>query len=208
MNRPDPHGVCLAAETRTRRRFRTLSVWCAVALLCLLPRVVSARPDAGPVNPRAVEAAFLRNFAHYVTWPPQAFPDASSPWQIGVLGDDALGDVIEKTCKDRTEQGRGFVVLRAETPEALPACQIVFVAYKDPAKRRDALARWKGRPVLTVGDAPEFLQEGGVIRFRISNRVEMSINLDQARAVSLNIQTQMLEVAREVLENGAVSKLR
>ncbi len=191
-----------------RRSLRAWSVRCVIALLSLLPPIVSARPDVGPVNPRAVEAAFLRNFAHYVTWPPQTFASADSPWQIGVLGDDALADALEKTCKDRTEQGRIFVVFRADTPEALPACQIVFVAYKDAARRRDALARWRGHPVLTVGDAPEFLQEGGVIRFRISDRVEMSINLDQARAVSLNIQTPMLEVAREVLENGRVSKLR
>ena len=46
------------------------------------------------------------------------------------------------------------------------------------------------------------MQEGGIIRFQVGDRVEMSINLDQARAVSLLIQTKMLEVSIEVLENG------
>jgi len=36
----------------------------------------------------------------------------------------------------------------------------------------------------------------------------MSINLDQARAVSLTIQTKMLEVSSEILENGELRRMR
>jgi len=159
-------------------------------------------------DPIKVKAAFLRNFAHYVTWPTNAFADDRSPWSIGILGSDPFGEVLEKTFKSRTEQGRPFEIFRADTLDKLPSCQIVFVAYKDSAKRRTALTQLKNRPVLTVGDAPEFLQEGGIIRFQVGDRVEMSINLDQARSVSLKIQTKMLEVSHEVLENGAVHKRR
>jgi hypothetical protein len=59
-----------------------------------------------------------------------------------------------------------------------------------------------------VGDAPDFLQEGGIIQFQIEDRVEMSINLDQARSASLAIQTKMLEVSRNVVENGVVKNWR
>jgi hypothetical protein len=59
-----------------------------------------------------------------------------------------------------------------------------------------------------LGDAPGFLQEGGIIRLQVKDRVKMSINLDQARAVSLKISTQMLEVSEEVLEDGAMHQLR
>ena len=43
---------------------------------------------------------------------------------------------------------------------------------------------------------------------QVENYVEMSVNLDQARSVSLKIQTKMLEVTHEVLENGVVRKQR
>jgi hypothetical protein len=99
-------------------------------------------------------------------------------------------------------------VHRAETAEGLPACQIVYVGVDDPAQRRHALATLKDRPALTVGDAPDFLWEGGMIRFQIGERVEMSINLDRTRAASLNVQTKMLEVSRQALENGALRTLR
>jgi hypothetical protein len=159
-------------------------------------------------NPNKVEAAFLRNFARYVTWPADAFADNRSPWRICILGSDPFGEVLEKTFKGRTEQGRPFEIFRAETLDELPPCQIIFVAYKDAAKRRAALAGLKNRPVLTVGDAPGFLREGGIIRFQVSDRVEMGVNLDQARSVSLKIQTKMLEVTHEVVENGTLRRRR
>ena len=172
-----------------------------------LPRFAAGQ-EFVKANPSNVEAAFLRNFARYVTWPAHAFADESSPWNICILGSDPFGEVLEKTFKGRTEQGRPFEIFRADTLNELPECQIVFVAYKDAARRRAALTGLKNRPVLTVADAPGFLREGGIIRFQVGDYVEMSINLDQARSVSLKIQTKMLEVTREVVENGAVRRRR
>ena len=68
--------------------------------------------------------------------------------------------------------------------------------------------RVENRPVLTVADAPGFLREGGIIRFQVGDYVEMSVNLDQARSASLKIQTKMLEVTREVVENGVGQRRR
>lgn len=110
--------------------------------------------------------------------------------------------------KGRTEQGRSFEVFRAETLDQLPSCQMVFLAYKDDTRRRAVLDKLKNKPVLTVGDAPEFLREGGTIRFEVDDRVRLSINLDQARIAALTIQTRMLEVSSEVLDNGVVRRMR
>jgi hypothetical protein len=175
--------------------------------MLLLPGLVVSQ-ELVVDNPNRVKAAFLRNFAHYVSWPDVAFSGSSSTWHIGVLGQDPFGEVLEATFKGRTEQARSFEIFRADTLDKLPPCQIIFVAYKDAAKRRAVLVELKDKPVLTVGDAPDFLREGGVIRFQVSDRVHMSINLDQARAVSLTIQTRMLEVSSDVLENGVVRQVR
>jgi hypothetical protein len=177
-----------------------------VFLFCL--PCFAAGQEFDETNPTKVEAAFLRNFARYVTWPAHAFAGDNSPWNICILGRDPFGEVLEKTFKGRTEQGRTFEIFRAYTLDELPPCQIVFVAYQDASRRRAAIAGLKNRPVLTVADAPRFLQEGGIIRFQVSDHVAMDINLDQARSASLKIQTKMLEVAHEVLENGVVRRRR
>ena len=181
--------------------------WVFALALLHLPGAVAAQEPA-PSDPGRVEAAFLRNFARYVTWPPQAFADEHAPWRVCILGGDRFDDSLERTFQGRTEQGRAFEIIRARTTDQLPGCQIVFVGHESAARRRAALQELKGRPVLTVGDAPEFLEEGGVIRFQVGQHVEMSINLDQARALSLTIPAKMLEVSREVMENGAVRRLR
>jgi hypothetical protein len=159
-------------------------------------------------NPYRVKAAFLRNFAHYVTWPDEAFSSSDSSWCIGILGRDPFGEILEKTFGGRSEQGRAFEIFRADTLDELPPCQIIFIAYREAAQRRAVLDKLKNRPVLTVGDAPEFLREGGVIRFKVVDRVSMGINLDQARATALTIQTRMLEVSSDILEHGKLRHVR
>jgi hypothetical protein len=175
-------------------------------LFCL--PCLAAGQESAKANPRKVEAAFLRNFTKYVTWPDHAFIDDHSPWRICVLGSDPFGRNLEETFEGRTERDRPFEIIRADTLAALPPCQIVFVAYTIGANRRATLAELQGRPVLTVGDAAEFLQEGGIIRFDVSDHVEISVNLDQARSVFLTIQTKMLEVSHEVITNGVVRRRR
>ncbi len=180
----------------------------ALVLLILPVQAYVASQELTAENPNRVKAAFLRNFARYVTWPSSAFPDSLAPWQVCIVGRDPFGDMLENTFKGRTEQGHPFEVHRAETLNRLPGCHIVFVALDNPGARRAILGELKGKPILTVSDAPEFLREGGVIRFEVEDRVRMSINLDQARAVSLAVQTRMLEVSHEVLENGVIRKMR
>lgn len=183
---------------------RTISIG-LISCLLVLPGIGASQDRK---HPNEVEAAFLRNFAHYVGWPPQVFADEQSPWVIGILGDDPFGDILEATFNNRVEKGRAFTVVRADSLEELPDCHILFIAYKSAAQRRWALDHMKNKPVLTVGDTPDFLQEGGVIQFKVDESVHMRINLDQARAVALTIQTKMLEVSSDILENGVIRKVR
>jgi hypothetical protein len=183
---------------------RATAALAAAALAALLAAglTAAAAADPAPQTPSQVEAAYLRNFARYVTWPDGAFREPHAPWQIGVLGRDRFGDVLEQTLRGRSEQDRLFEVRRAHSVEALRDCQIVFVGYDDAPRRRAALAELRGRPVLTVGDADGFLEEGGIVQFVVRDTVQMSINLDPARAGALKIQTKMLEVSVAVVENG------
>ena len=201
----------LRQQMRLRARRLPWAGWwagiCGLLFLFCLP-CSAADQEFTKVDPRKVEAAFLRNFARYVTWPAHAFAEDHSPWNVCILGRDPFGAVLEKTFKGRSEQGRTFAIYRADSLAKLPSCQIVFVAHQEAAKRRAALTELRNRAVLTVGDAPGFLQESGIIRFQVKDHVEISVNLDQARSVSLKIQTKMLEVTHEVLENGVVRQQR
>jgi hypothetical protein len=179
-------------------------VW---VLTALLPQGGATAQDRAVERPR-VEAAFLRNFARYVGWPARAFAGEQAPWSVCVLGDNPFDGALEATFQGRIEQGRAFEVLRAPSLERLPACQIVFVNLPQASERRAALHELKKRPVLTVGHAADFLDDGGIIRLTAGERIEMSINLDQARAAALTIPSKMLEVSHEVVDNGVLRRLR
>ena len=210
-SRNGPLAIALPANTHRRQHLREpTAAWrslIGLILLCCMP-ILSESQENATVDPRNVEAAFLLNFARYVTWPPDAFANDRSPWHICVLGADPFGEVLDKTFRGRTEQGRPFVIVRTDKLPELKSCQIVYVAYKVSMNRRAALAALDDLPVLTVSNAPGFLQEGGIIRFDVKDFVAMSVNLDQARAASLSIQTKMLEVSNDVIENGKVHKVR
>ncbi|WP_083385770.1 YfiR family protein [Methylomonas sp. LWB] len=199
--------ACFDATPRLNRRSRR-RLGIAALLLGMLVPAVNADPTPGQSSAIRVKAAFLRNFARYVTWPEPVSPSVDRPWCIAVLGPDPFGEVLETSVKDRSEQGHAFQIVRAESPADLPICHIVFVAYTDITLRHAALAELKRKPVLTVGDAEDFIADGGVIRFKVDERVGMTINLDQARAVSLTIQTKLLEVSNEILINGIFRRVR
>src|SRR5882757_4448493 len=48
-----------------------------------------------------LKAAFLFNFAKFVEWPPQSFPDAGGPIVIGILGGNPFGDELENAIQGR-----------------------------------------------------------------------------------------------------------
>jgi hypothetical protein len=57
------------------------------------------------------------------------------------------------------------------------------------------------RPVLTVGDSPEFAQHGGMIGFTVDGgRVRFTVNLVAARDAGLMLQSELLRVAAAVLQ--------
>ena len=181
---------------------------CLFALALLLFSSVVSFAQLNKVNPWAVEAAFLRNFTRYVSWPDTAFSNETTPWNICILGKDPFGNLLDNALQGRIERGRTFSTLRINTPMQAKQCQIVYISYEIGMNRRAALNQLQQLPILTVSNAPEFLNEGGIIRFDIDDFIEMNINLDQAQSASLEIQTKMLELSQEVIRKGIVHRMR
>ncbi|MCI4348028.1 MAG: YfiR family protein, partial [Thermoplasmata archaeon] len=59
-----------------------------------------------------LKAAFLFNFAQFVEWPPGAFPEASSPFVMCILGDDPFGKSLDEIVAHEAIRNRRIVVRR------------------------------------------------------------------------------------------------
>ena len=147
-----------------------------------------------------VKAAFLFNFAKFVEWPTDVFPNADAPLQICVLGQDPFGREFEQSIVDKIVKGHRIEVAHPDGVPQARACQILFIAGSERRRIPDILQGLKGASVLTVADTPSFIQTGGIINFVLDqDRVRFEINLRAAELAHLKLSARLLTVAKLVL---------
>jgi hypothetical protein len=143
-----------------------------------------------------LKAVFLFNFAQFVAWPPPAFAAPDSPMVIGVLGEDPFHHALDDTVRGEKVEGHPIAIERYRRLEDLRPCHVLFICRSELPRLDQILARVKGQPVLTVGDAEGFAQRGGMIRFvSDNNKVRFRINVEAAKAANLSISSKLLRPA-------------
>ena len=81
--------------------FRIISVF--VLFTSLGDRSIAQ--EQGPTEYQ-VKAAFLYNFAKFIDWPSEAFPDSSNTFTIGVVGKDPFGIDLDDIAASKTIKGK------------------------------------------------------------------------------------------------------
>jgi hypothetical protein len=163
---------------------------------------------AGPVPAQQrsreydLKAVFLYNFATFVEWPEAARPPAGAPIVIGVLGRDPFGTALDEVINGEKLNGHPLQVRRCKSADEARECHILFISASEASHVGDILQALKGRPVLTVGDMPRFLEMGGIIAFSTDARLQLHVNAPAARQAGLNISSKLLRVATVVGDNG------
>lgn len=179
------------------RRWRRLAgclLGCGLALAA--PALAQAADAALPPPEYQVKAVFLFNFAQFVEWPAAAFPDAKAPLVIGVVGSDPFGAYLDNLVRGEKIGEHPMVVRRLGDGDNLAAAQVLFVGASDPVQAGRILARVKGRPVLTVGDAENFSRLGGLVRFVTENgKLRLRINASGAKDAGLTVSSKLLRWA-------------
>lgn len=160
-----------------------------------MPAVAQPAPSADQVK-----AAYLHKFAGYVDWPPKAFTDAATPLVIGVVGAESVFAELSRLVAGRSVQGRSIEVRRLPAAGPVPDVHVVFFG-RDVGREATAalLAAYRGRPVLTVTDAPQGLDSGAILNFlEIDNRVRFEAAPAVAELGGLRLSSRLLAVAEHV----------
>ena len=158
-------------------------------ITCAIVLVASAAAGAQdvPLEYR-VKAAYLFNFAKFVEW-----PAAAGPITICVAGRNVFGEALSETIRGETINGRPLAVRVIIEPEA--GCQIVFVPRGAAAAVYLAAARTS--PSLTVGESPDFIEQGGIVNFTLEGaNVRFQIDSEAAERAGLRISSRLLRLAR------------
>jgi hypothetical protein len=162
----------------------------------------SAAQETAP-SEYQVKAACIYNFTKFVEWPPEAFPpERSSPFVIGVIGDDPFNGELQRAVQNKDVGGRGFVVRHLRNAGEARACHILFVCRSERKSVADILAAVASLPVLTISETDRFVQSGGIINFLVEqNKVRFEINAEAAKKAGLKISSKLLNLGRRYERN-------
>lgn len=153
---------------------------------------------AAEINEAEVKAAYLYNFAKFVTWPEQAFGSPDSPVVIGIVDRGRWSATVSHTIGTNTANSRR-VTIRAINPNKpdLTGCHMLYIARAESDSIPSLLTAAKASPILTVSDAERFAADGGMIGFvRVDNSLKLEINRSRATEARLMISSKLLALAK------------
>ncbi len=144
-----------------------------------------------------LKAAFLYNFAKFIEWPPEAFPEDTSPFAIGIIGQNPFGIDLERTVKSKLVNGHPFAVIQVRTLAELKHCHILFISPSERKRLPEILNSVRNTNVLTVSEVDHFLESGGMINFTMEgNKVRFQIHDEAAKLAGLKISSKLLNLAK------------
>jgi hypothetical protein len=168
----------------------------AAAALWLAVPAVAQRP-----REYQVKAAYLYGFGRFVEWPAAAPVAGDGAFVLCVLGEDPFGRLLDQAAEGGVMKKQPVSVRRIARPEDGAGCDTLFVSASEQPRLLRIFAVLDHRPVLTVGDSPEFAQRGGMIGFSMEgSRVRFTVNLVAAQDAGLMLQSELLRVSAMVLK--------
>jgi hypothetical protein len=187
-------GWRLGAAARAPARFLSIGLSCCA----FVPGAIVEAQDDIVMAQREynVKAVSLYAFGRYVTWPPEAFANETSPFVIGVLGGNPFGDALQRIAAKKKVNDRPIAVRQLGSAGEALECHIVFVSSAaPPAVEAELFKATAGKPVLLVGETPGFAARGGVINFYQSgNNVRFELNPDRGVAAHLSLNAKLLSL--------------
>ena len=113
-----------------------------------------------------------------------------------IEGEDPFGNALDQAVRDKTVNGRAFVIRRGRQLPELKQCHILFISSSERRRLPEIFSRVQGASVLTVGESERFASSGGVVQFALEdNRVHLVMNPDAAVRARLKVSSKLLAIA-------------
>ncbi len=175
----------------------TAKIMCLLGLLLLS----SGRAQDSPPSEHQIKAAFIFNFAKFVEWPREALPGPSLPMVIGILGDGSFGADFQQALANKVINDRPLLVKEFRQAADVTNCHILFISASvlnalGEKERREIMENLGRSNVLTIGEAPGFTEDGGMINFVMeNNKIRFQINEPAAKKAKLKVSSKLLSLA-------------
>jgi hypothetical protein len=145
----------------------------------------------------AVKAALVSRFPQFVQWP-DAVWDKRETIELCVVRPAVLTEALQDLVADERVDQRPLHVRPILANEDPRDCHVLYVTAGTPGTA-DLLKRVATRPILTVSDAPDFLDAGGIVLLHTAGtRVRFAIDAAAADRAGLRLNFQLLRLATDV----------
>lgn len=187
---------------RLRTVVKTLVLACGLAA-AVVPGASAAGAAETVSVERNVKAAFLYKFLSYVEYPAaQLAPDA--PYVIGVAHADEVAAELTRITEGRNVNNHPVQVRVLRSGDSLAGLHLVFIGAGDSGQLTTLLRGAQKSGALSVTEAPDALQLGSVINFRlVDNRVRFEVSVEAAERHNLKLSSRLLSVAYAVQKGGS-----
>ena len=188
-------------------------------LLPAAPLLAQNQDDSSQNREYKIKAAFLYNFIKFVDWPKEKTAEDDGSLIIGIIGKNPFGDAFEpiqnkkvKGNNTKIKYFQGFKELKKieednrseyeNIVEDIRKCHLLFICSSEKYNLVDILNLVKNNSILTVGETPGMLEVNGIINFTLEeNKVRFEVNLNAAHKSKLVIRSQLLRLAKSVIED-------
>lgn len=147
-----------------------------------------------------LKAAIVSKFPPFAQWPEAVLSNRPTV-EFCVLKPNPFGRALEDLVRGESLNGRALHVREIGAATELDPCHLLFAAGapRQARLRQAVLARAATRPILTIGDDPDFLQRGGIIALRVvDGRVRFEVDIDSAARAGIHLSSQLLQLALAV----------
>jgi hypothetical protein len=158
--------------------------------------LASGFSNAASYDEHSLKAAFLYNFADFITWPSASNNEPLSDINYCVLQDglvqDSLSSLIDSDENAKIE--RSFSLL--SSLDQIATCHLLYLDTEDLKTNPDLLEITSGLPILTVSDQEGFLESGGMVKLaREQNRMRVHLNVDRLTEYAFRVSSQLMRLA-------------
>ena len=170
---------------------RIFHIVCAFVLFlrlcCFSP--VFAFADTEVERTEKIKIAYLFHFSQFTEWATK-----SSVFTYCVYDDTHFGQLLKQAYAGKMMSGLQISVQTVDAHANFDECQLLYFPNTVPA---DLLATLRKKPILTVGEQKNILDQGIIYLFEDNQKIRFFINNSQALLAGLKISSQLLTLSKE-----------
>lgn len=183
--------------------FLVATLWCT----CIFVPVNADEQDEATIQYK-IKIAFLYNFLKFVDWPGDNAPKKTNSATICIIGDRQFSNYFREL-QSSHKQDLAITINDTVTAKDIPSCNILYIGHDEEDNAATLLSYAKGHPVLSISEARDFADNGGIIEMvRVGksvglfskDKLNLRINLKTAEADNLNIDARLLQIASGVIK--------